>query len=166
VVRGLRQAAHLGVPQGSVVRIDNGLFLIYYLLENGSCQYSRTAGRARGYAEKEEKMKRVLLVAIFVLALSAMVSGGAAAQEDQTSYAFGEVVQVTNDSITVTEMYYDEDTEEEVVEQVQYSVSPDAELENIGKVSELKEGQEIDIEYLEAGGKKEATYIYVYTEEE
>ena len=111
-------------------------------------------------------MKKILLAAICVLAVCAMSCGAATAQEDETSYAFGEVVQVTKDSITVTEIYYDEDTEEEMVEQVQYSVSPDAELENIGKVSELKEGQEIDIEYLETGGRKEATYIYVYTEEE
>lgn len=111
-------------------------------------------------------MKKVLVMAISVSMLCAMACGSAVAQEEEGSYAFGEVVQITADSVTVTEVYYDDETGEEVVEQNEYVVLPDAELENIGSLTDLKEGQEIDIEYIEIDGKKQVSYIYVYAEEE
>ena len=111
-------------------------------------------------------MKKILIVAIAALTVCCMACGVTTAQEDEGNYAFGEIVQVKADSITVTEVYYDEDTGEEVEEQVEYQISPEAELENIGSLAELKEGQEVDIEYIETGDKKQASYIYVYTEEE
>jgi hypothetical protein len=116
--------------------------------------------------KKEGKVKKILLVVIAALTLCCMACGVTNAQEDEGNYAFGEVVQVTANSIKVTEVYYDEDTGEEVVSEVEYQISSEAELENVGSLAELKEGQEVDIEYVEVGDKKEASYIYVYAEEE
>ena len=111
-------------------------------------------------------MKKVLVVAIAAMMLSCIACGSVTAQEEESNYAFGEIVEVTSDSITVTEIYYDEDVQENITEQVVYMVTPGTELENAGSFSELRPGQQVDLEYIESGDGKTANYVYVYLEEE
>jgi len=85
--------------------------------------------------------------------------------EDEKSFSYGVVVSTGDNTVTIGEYTYDVDTEEEKTQEVTYQVSPNVELENVTALKDIKAGGEVDIEYVEKGGKKEATYIYVYPAE-
>lgn len=93
----------------------------------------------------------------------AMAAAGSA--EDEKSFAYGVVVSTGDNTITIGEYTYDVDTEEEKTQEVTYQVVPNVELENVTVLKDIKTGGEVDIEYIEKDGKKEATYIYVYPAE-
>ena len=111
-------------------------------------------------------MKKALTVlfAATVLLYGVMVPGAAFSQEneEEVMYSYGVVKTATGEQITIEEVTYDENTDEETVEEVVYYVSPAVELENVKAVTDIKEADEIDIEYIEKDGKKQASYIYVY----
>ncbi len=112
-------------------------------------------------------MKKVFVCVLAALfAMSTGMSGLSFGQEEEANYGYGEVVSVTGNSITISEVAYDEDTGETAYQETTYTITQDAELENISSIDVLETGKEVDIEYVEKDGKKEITYIYVYTGEE
>jgi len=108
--------------------------------------------------------------AIFVLVFFAVAIIGLApvsfSQEDDVSYASGEVISVKGSSITINEVIYDEEMDEESFEEVTYTFSEDIDVENAPSAGDIAAGQEVDIEFIETSDGKEAVYIYVYSEEE
>ena len=110
------------------------------------------------------KIFACVLVTIF--AISVGMAGVSFGQEEETSYGYGKVVSVTGNSITVSEVMYNEDSDEEIAQEVTYTVTQDAKLENVSAIDAIEAGKEVDIEYVEKDGKKEANYIYVYIEKE
>ena len=105
----------------------------------------------------------VLCTLVFVLSVSC---GNVFGQTDQDAaesmYAYGEVVEVNTDSITVIEYDLETGSEKETV----YFVKSDVKLENIDNITNLKKGDEIDLEYFVEEEKNKVVYIYVYSEEE
>ena len=112
-------------------------------------------------------MKRVLTLLSLMLFSAGMFAGvSVSAQEEDTMYLYGTVSQTSDDTITVTEIAYDEETGDEIYLEDTYSISPEAELENIESITMLEAGDEIEIEYVEKGGGNEIQYLFVYADEE
>lgn len=74
---------------------------------------------------------------------------------DDEEFAFGTVVSVAAESITILE--YNFDTEEEV--QVTYDVNASTAYENVKALNEIAANDEVEINYKEVNGKKTATFI-------
>lgn len=85
--------------------------------------------------------------------------------EKEALYAYGVVTEIGENSITVEEVSYDAATGEEVTKKETYEIAPEAELENITSVKDIKASDEVDIEYTEKDGKKVASYVYRYVAE-
>lgn len=113
-------------------------------------------------------MKRILcvLAAVIVLTVLAFQAPAFCQEEQKTSYGYGVVTSVGENTITVNEVFYDEETDSETAEDVFYEITPQVKLDNAASVKDIKPGSEIDIEYIETDGKKTIQYIYVYTGEE
>jgi hypothetical protein len=110
-------------------------------------------------------MKKLFMFVLLVLFAGTMVSANSFAQEGETILAYGEVVSVSGNSITINEVLYDEDTDIETFRETTYTLSADATINNVGSLEEIDTGKEVDIEYRETDGGKQATNIYVYTED-
>jgi len=106
-----------------------------------------------------KKMFACVSVMFFVMS---MVSGKMVFGQEEAKHSCGTVASVSGDNITVSEFIYSETSGEEAYQDVIYTVSKDAELDNIPSLEVLKDGVEVDIEYVEKEGKKEASYIFVY----
>ena len=106
--------------------------------------------------------KMPVCMLVIVLVMSIWLSEISFGQEEETNYGYGKVANVSGSSITISEVIYDEDTDEEIYKEATYTIAPDAELENISSIDVLETGREIDIEYVEKDGKKTITYIYVW----
>ena len=86
------------------------------------------------------------------------------AQEEEAEYSDGIVIKVNGLKSEIVIMEYDFDSGE--MAEVTYSVSPDAELENVNALKEITNGTEVNIQYIIGGdGKKIAKYITVYMPE-
>lgn len=112
-------------------------------------------------------MKKLFTCVLVILfAVGAGLTAASFAQDELTNYGYGKVVSVTGNSITISEAAYDEDLDEETYQETTYTVTEDADLENISSVGAFEGGEEVDIEYIEKDGKRQINYIYVYTSEE
>ena len=88
-------------------------------------------------------MKKVFAcMVVTIFAISTGMAGVSFGQEEETNYGYGRVVSVTGNSITVSEMMYDEDTGEEITQEVTYTITQDAELENVPSIDVLEAGKE------------------------
>jgi hypothetical protein len=111
-------------------------------------------------------MKKTILYLSLALLVAVFVPLTAIAQENEPiEYASGTVVDISGNAITIEEVNYDVEKDEETTETVIYHLSPDAEFDNIDSIDEIKKGNDIEIDYIEKSGKKNIIYIYVYSEE-
>jgi hypothetical protein len=85
-------------------------------------------------------------------------------QDEEISYVYGEVISVSDETIVIEEVLYDEETGEELAERIEIDIIPDVELENINSVSKLKPGDIVEVTYMESEGRKQADYIYLEIE--
>lgn len=113
-------------------------------------------------------MKKLLVVFLTTMFLSACIFQGLSfcQEDDEVLLGGGFVVKASPESITVKEISYDLDTDEQITEEVTYIVTPETETEAEGAVEDIEPGAEVGIEFIEVDGKKEAVYIEVYTEED
>lgn len=112
-------------------------------------------------------MKRALTCSLVIfLAVSMFMPAFSSAQEDETMYLYGTVSGVSDNTVTVTEIGYDEETGDEIYLENIYRISPETELENIESVTMLETGDEVEIEYVEKDGGKEIQYLFVYVADE
>ncbi len=105
-------------------------------------------------------MKRYL-VAAAVLALGLLIcSGISLAQEEaeeELGYSWGIVSSVSSKQIVVTE--YDYDTYEDV--NATYTLDPKVSLKNAESLKDIKEGDDVEINYAIKGDKKVAKTITI-----
>lgn len=80
---------------------------------------------------------------------------GVTAPVMETSFSYGVVKIAAVDQITVTE--YDFDKEEDV--EVVYAINAETKFVNFGSIAELKEADEVDIEYRLEGDKRIAVSV-------
>ena len=108
-----------------------------------------------------------IILFLFAAILTVSFAPGALiAQEDEAvEYSAGTVVDISGNTVTIEETDYNFETGEETTELVTYNIMPDAELENIVSIREIKKGHDVEIDYFEEEGNKNIVYIYVYTEE-
>jgi hypothetical protein len=112
-------------------------------------------------------MKKLLACMLVILfGMSMGLSEMSFGQEEETDYSYGKVVSVKGNSITISEVIYDENADEETYQEVTYTITQDAKLENVSSIDTLEAGKEVDIEYVEKDGEKIAIYLYVYTGKE
>ena len=111
-----------------------------------------------------KKLFTCILAILFVVSIGrSEISFG---QEKETNYGYGKVASVLGESITISEVVYNEDTGEETYVEGTYTITQDTELENISSIDALEVGKEVDIEYVEKDGKKIVSSVYVYIYEE
>ena len=101
-------------------------------------------------------------VLAFILACGLLATAGvglSTAEEvaEEPEYTFGTVKSVSGDQLVINE--YDYDTGEE--KEATYAIDPAVELHNVAAVSEIAVGDEVDIDYLDKGGKKTAIVLSV-----
>jgi len=108
------------------------------------------------------KFLSVFMMAM-ILSLSIFQTVSFCQEEEKDAYAGGFVSSTTANSITVKEIAYDQDTDEQITEEVTYIVTPDTEIENVASVQEIIPGTQVDVGFTEKNGKKTATYVYVET---
>jgi len=104
----------------------------------------------------------VALVMLFAIAFWGVLPGLAqdTMQEEEyegdlTEYSYGTVVRVEAGNLVLSE--YDIETDQDI--EVSYVISDDIELENIDSMSDVKAGDDIDLDYIEKDGVKMAVYI-------
>ena len=113
-------------------------------------------------------MKKLFLTyLVMVFSAVTFLSGVSFGQENsELYYSYGVVIAASGESVTVEETSYNEDTGEEIVEEVTYTIAPDGEVENVESIAAIAVGSEVGIEYSLKEGDKEISYISVYTDEE
>ena len=106
--------------------------------------------------------KRLLVILTSIIAIS--LPCNAIAQEEDTEYSGGTVVEVNASKNEIVVNKYDWENDEEVT--VTYSIDPDVKLENVNSLKEIGLDTYVDIEYIvQEDGKKIAKLISVYQEE-
>lgn len=110
------------------------------------------------------KLSVLFLAAFFVIGLFA--AGFSFSQEEETLYSSGVITSIDGNAVIISEMVQEEASGQEVYEEFDYVIMPDAELDNIDSLNSLMEGQTIDFEYIEKDGKSQIEYIYLYSEGE
>ena len=106
-------------------------------------------------------MKRYLVVAA-VLALGLLIYPGISlAQEEEVEekldYSWGIVSSISSNQVVVIE--YDYDTQEDI--NVTYTLDPKVELKNVESLKDIKEGDNVVIDYAIKDGKKLAKIITI-----
>lgn len=110
-------------------------------------------------------MRNLLVLSFAVIfAVGVFAAGSSFSQEEETLYSSGVVKSTDGNAIVISEMVYEESSDQEVYQEFDYIIMPDAELDNIDSIASLKEGQMIDFEYIEQDGKNQISYIYLYSE--
>ena len=113
-------------------------------------------------------MKKFLLTAVSMalVSLTWVPIGTVSAQEEtDKKFSFGFVVRVAANEVIVKE--FDYETDEGI--EVSYLVNAETTFENVASVSELKELDDVEIEYKEEGGKRIVLWlskVLNYDEEE
>ncbi|MFH1845997.1 MAG: hypothetical protein ABH869_00350 [Candidatus Omnitrophota bacterium] len=112
-------------------------------------------------------MKKLLKCMLVTSMISMLAFQGVSFSQEETAEedmnaTYGTVVEVSGDSVIISEYNYETD---ELVN-VTYHVAEDAEMENLESFAELEEGSDVDIEFVELDGKNVIKYIYVYVDEE
>ncbi len=75
----------------------------------------------------------------------------------ESQFTYGTVIAVDAAVIKISEYDFETDTSEDVT----YDVSPDIKCENVNSMKDVKEGDEVEIEYVMKDGKRAAISIYV-----
>lgn len=122
-------------------------------------------------------MKKTVFALLVAVAFSvSLVQFSAFAQEEQavespdlqaapaapealtdSQFTYGTVVLSSPQTIKISEYDFETDTSEDIT----YDVASDMKLENVKSISDIKEGDEVEIEYLMKAGKRTAISIYV-----
>lgn len=79
------------------------------------------------------------------------------ALEEEPEYSFGVVKSASESELVISEFDYDSGADKGVA----YVLNPETEWENVSSPSEVKEGDEVDIDYLVKEGKKVAVLVAV-----
>lgn len=74
-----------------------------------------------------------------------------------SQFTYGTVVSCSAQTMKISEYDFETDTSEDVT----YDVAPDVKMENVKSISDIKEGDEVEIEYLMKDGKRTAVSVYV-----
>ena len=110
-------------------------------------------------------MRNLLVLSLtFIFAAGVFAAGSSFSQEEETLYSSGVVKSIDGNAIVISEMVYEETSDQEVYEEFDYIIMADAELDNVDSIASLKEGQMIDFEYMEQDGKNQISHIYLYSE--
>ena len=109
-------------------------------------------------------MGRYLLM--LVMAMVVIVTFGttfAQEEEEYPEFNYGTVVKIdpSRKEIVVSEYDFENDVEGNVT----YSIAPDAEFDGVDSIQDIKNGDEIGIEYIDKGGRRIAKFISIYREE-
>lgn len=105
-----------------------------------------------------------------VVAACLLAAGAVAAQDDQPAAQpaevsiYGEVRAVDAQAGTVAVQYYDYDTDEE--KSINLAVGPNAKLENVANLGEVKKGDWVDATYAVIDGTNAAKTVSVEKDEE
>ncbi|MFH1798422.1 MAG: hypothetical protein ABH844_03645 [Candidatus Omnitrophota bacterium] len=109
-------------------------------------------------------MRRTAILFLAGLLLSSLLPLGSfvckAEEGAEASSAFGEVVSVSSESVTVKEYDYELETEVEMT----YEINASTVMENVEGIKDIEQADEISIDYTEEAGKKTAVNIYLYEE--
>ena len=99
----------------------------------------------------------LLIAATLLVSLVGGISHGQEMEEmeEVTRYSYGTVISVTANQIVLSE--YDVDTEESM--RVTYTINAQTRFQNFESVDELEEYDDVEVEYIEEGGRKIALII-------
>ena len=106
-------------------------------------------------------MNKILAAVVFISVVSfQLISSNVFAQEQapteiDAQFSFGTVVSATATDLVVSEYNYDTDQNVDV----SYVLDANTVYENVVNALELKQADEVDIEYKEVDGKKIITYL-------
>ena len=110
-------------------------------------------------------MKIIRVITLVLIAAVFFAPTGTLAQEERVKEAYGFVSAIADNTMTIEVWRYDTSAEEDSTEEVVYIVSPEVEIENAESFSEIKEGRDVDVQYVEKDGQKVINHIYVYTDD-
>ncbi len=115
-------------------------------------------------------MKKLFFVLSLLLAFSLVSSQAMLFAQDEplaattptepltdSQFTYGTVISVDPAVIKISEYDFETDTSEDVT----YDVSPDVKCENVNSIKDVKEGDEVELEYVIKDGKRTAISIYV-----
>jgi len=109
-------------------------------------------------------MKKVITAVLLTVlsiawAVSPSFAQDTAAVEAPTDsqFSYGTVLSATASSIKINEYDFETDTSEDVV----YDVSAQTKLENVNSISDIMEGDEVEVEYVVVGNRRSIVSIYV-----
>ena len=77
---------------------------------------------------------------------------------DESDFAYGTVISVAPDKIVISEYDYDKDQEFEST----YGIDTSTQYENAASINELKQGDEVEINFKKADDKKMAIQVYKF----
>lgn len=83
--------------------------------------------------------------------------GPLAQEEEELEYSWGIVSKVSSDKIVVKEQDYETDEDIDVT----YTIDAETKIENVKSLADIAAGDDIEIDYMIAGGKKIARSILV-----
>jgi hypothetical protein len=89
-------------------------------------------------------------------------SAGFAQGTEEREIAYGTIARITDNTIVL--QVYDFTTETDI--EVAYGKTPETAYENFNSSQDLHVGDEVDIEYIEAGGEKKILTVYKIIPEE
>lgn len=81
----------------------------------------------------------------------------APAEAAEGQFSYGTVVTASTTSMKISEYDFETDTSEEI----NYDVAADVKLENVNSIDDIKQGDEVEIEFVMKNGKRTAVSIYV-----
>lgn len=115
-------------------------------------------------------MKKLFFVLSLLLAFSFLLSQTVLFAQDEplaettpiepltdSQFTYGTVIAVDAATIKISEYDFETDTSEDVT----YDVAPDVKCENVNSIKDVKEGDEVELEYVMKDGKRTAISIYV-----
>jgi len=106
-------------------------------------------------------MKNVIKMMFLAVVLTG-VAVNVSAQEEETVFTYGQVVKVAEDSVTLSEYDFETETTKEAV----YYLSERTVFENVGSLSDILVGDEVEIEYETVEEKRMALNVYKDTGED
>lgn len=127
-------------------------------------------------AKQGGKMKKTVFTLLLALVFCAGIFGTAAFSQDASApvtmaattapapadvtegqFSYGTVVTASPEAMKISEYDFETDTSEEV----DYTVAKDVKLENVNSINDVKQGDEVEIEFVMKDGKRTAVSIYV-----
>lgn len=100
-------------------------------------------------------LKKISMLLMGAVLLTGIALSASAQPEETAMFSYGNVVSVAVDNIVLEEYNYEQDT----MAQVTYAINAETKFEDLGSVQEIKAGDEVEIEYAEAEGKRVAKVV-------